>query len=214
MISHSHRLLRAASLLVLIVLPGVTPALAAQPVDFSREILPILSDNCFQCHGPDARARKAKLRLDTPDGALRKGSSIIVPGKSGDSELVRRILGGEDVNLMPPPKSNKKLTPAQIDILKRWIDDGARWGKHWAFEPPQRPAVPQLRNPKIDVRTPIDAFLFARLEKEGLAPSLEADRATLIRRLSLDLTGLPPTPAEVDAFLNDSRPDAYERLVD
>src|SRR5581483_5979401 len=152
--------------------------LAGEPrgIDFSRDVLPILSDNCFKCHGPDAKARKAKLRLDTQDGALRKDSPVIVPGKSEDSELVRRITSDEPGEVMPPVKSNKKLTVRQVETLKRWIDDGANWGRHWAFEAPRRPSVPRIRNTKYETRNPIDNFILARLEKEGLSPSPEADR--------------------------------------
>jgi hypothetical protein len=215
MISHPlHRLLRAASFLVLIVLPEGTQTRAAPPpVDFGREILPILSDNCFRCHGPDARARKAKLRLDTPDGALRKADPVIVAGKSADSELVRRIASTEAAEVMPPPKSNRKLSPRQIELLRRWIDEGAGWGKHWALERPQRIALPLVRDSHWP-RNAIDAFVLARLEAEGLRPSPEAAKETLIRRVTLDLTGLPPTPEEVDAFLADAAPGAYEKVVD
>ncbi len=186
------------------------PAYAADKVDFARDVLPILSDNCFHCHGPDEKARKGDLRLDTRDGAM----AAITPGKSGDSEAFRRLVTADASERMPPRKSNKTLTPAQVDTLKRWIDRGAAWGQHWAFVPPVHPPVPTLRTPRPAPRTPIDAFVFARLEREGLTPAPEADRERLIRRVTLDLTGLPPTPAEVDAFLADKSPDAYERVVD
>ena len=191
-------------------------ASAAEParLDFNRDIQPILSDNCYQCHGPDAQARQANLRLDTKEGALRTADPVLVPGKSGDSELIRRVTSTDAGTVMPPPKSKRKLTPAQIGLLKRWVDQGAPWGKHWAFEAPRRPDVPEIRNPKPEIRNPIDAFILARLGREGLAPSPEAPKEILIRRLTLDLTGLPPTPQEVDAFLTDSAPDAYERVVD
>jgi hypothetical protein len=210
-----NRLLRAASSLVLIaLLAGWAPAGGPRPVvDFGRDILPILSDNCFRCHGPDARARKAGLRLDTPEGALRKADPVIVPGKSAASELVRRIASTSAEVVMPPPKSNRKLSPRQIELLRQWIDQGARWGRHWALEKPGRPALPRLRDGTWP-RNAIDAFVLARLEADGLKPSPEAARETLIRRVTLDLTGLPPTPEEVDNFLADRSPDAYERLVD
>jgi hypothetical protein len=195
------------------MLSGSRPAGAAEPVDFRRDIQPILSDNCFLCHGPDSKTRKADLRLDVKDGALRKADPVIVPGKSGESELIARITCTEPDELMPPRKSGKALTPHQIELLKTWIDQGASWSKHWAFESPHRttpPAVKQHGWPK----NAIDAFVLARLEAEKLAPSSEAERTKLIRRVSLDLTGLPPTPAEVDAFLADPAPDAYDRLVD
>jgi mono/diheme cytochrome c family protein len=179
------------------------PARAAEAVSFSRDILPILSDNCFACHGPDEQARKSGLRLDTHDGALGKGKSgelAIVPRDSARSEVIRRLLTTDVDDVMPPPKSNRHLTPAQVELVRRWIDQGATWGKHWAFEPPVRPPVPPTRNSKLETRNSIDAFVQARLVKEGLTPSPEASPATLIRRVTLDLTGLPPTPEEVAAF--------------
>ena len=203
---------RSALLAVLFSLLGPGAASAAppaKPVHFSREILPILSDACFQCHGPDAKARKADLRLDTKDGA----ASVITPGKSGDSELIRRITSTDPGEVMPPKKSNRKLTPRQVGLLKRWIDEGGQWGKHWAFEKPQRPELPAVKD-RSWPRNPIDHFVLARLETEGLKPSPEATKEALIRRVTLDLTGLPPTPEEVDAFLKDSSPDAYEKVVD
>src|SRR5947208_1774096 len=141
--------------------------LSAQEPNFSRDVLPILSNHCFQCHGPDAKARKAELRLDTADGALRADEPVIVPGKSSDSELVRRIAHGDTKKRMPPPQANKPLSAAQIDILKRWIDAGAKWGRHWAFEPPRRPPLPAVRNAAW-VRNPIDHFVLARLEAEKM----------------------------------------------
>ncbi|MBI3880884.1 MAG: PSD1 domain-containing protein [Verrucomicrobia bacterium] len=192
-----------------------TRAAAPKPeINFSRDILPVLSDNCFHCHGPDEKAREAKLRLDKQEDALRTKDPIIIPGKSAKSELVRRITTKDADDVMPPPKSNRKLTPAQIELLKRWVEEGAKWGKHWAYEVPQRPAVPPIRHSSFVIRNPIDNFIFARLEREGLKPSPEAPKETLIRRITLDLTGLPPTPEEVDAFLADKSPDAYERIVD
>ncbi len=210
-----NRLLRAASPLVLIaLLAGVAPARDPRPaVDFGRDILPILSDNCFRCHGPDAKARKAGLRLDTPEGALRKADPVIVPGQSAASELVHRVASTDTEVVMPPPKSNRKLSPRQIALLRQWIDEGAPWGRHWALEKPVRPAPPRVREENWP-RNAIDAFVLARLEAEGLRPSPEAPRETLIRRLTLDLTGLPPTPEEVQHFLADRSPNAYERLVD
>jgi len=202
-------------LLSLIALVVFLPACIAQEkVDFARDVLPILSDNCFQCHGPDEKARKADLRLDQKDDALRKDSPIIVPGKSAASELVKRIESADPTQLMPPPRSNKKLKPAQIALLKNWIEAGAPWGQHWSFTAPKRPTVPEVRNSKFVIRNEIDRFIFARLEKEGLTPSPEADKERLIRRVTLDLTGLPPTLEEVDAFLKDDSPRAYEKVVD
>lgn len=186
------------------------------PIDFNRDVRPILSENCFVCHGPDEAQRKAKLRLDTRDGALAKlrgGGHAVVPGKLAASELVRRILTDDASERMPPPKTNKKLTAKQIDILKAWIEQDATYSQHWAFVTAKRPALPNVKNAKWE-RNVIDRFILARLEKEGLAPAPDADRTMLIRRLALDLTGLPPTLSEIDAFVNDKRPDAYERAVE
>jgi hypothetical protein len=205
----SARTLGAIPLLTLILCGNCRGADAAPPVRFSRDVLPILSQNCFQCHGPDEKARKAKLRLDTAEGA----AAVIKPGKSDQSELIRRINADADDERMPPPRTNRRLTSAQKDVLRRWVEGGAAWGKHWAYETPVRPPLPPVKNGAW-ARNAIDFFILARLEKEGLAPSREAARETLIRRVTLDLTGLPPTPAEVDAFLADTSPDAYEKLVD
>jgi hypothetical protein len=187
---------------------------AVAEVDFSRDILPILSDKCYHCHGPDAKARKAKLRFDTKEGAfrLRKGKSVVVPGNSAASELVRRITAGDDER-MPPPESNRTLTQKQIDLLRKWVDEGAKWGRHWAFEPPRRPPVPR---PRLQgwTHNDLDAFVLARLEKEGLRPAPEAPRTAWLRRVTLDLTGLPPTLVETDAFLADQSANAYEKVVD
>ncbi|MFM9963895.1 MAG: PSD1 and planctomycete cytochrome C domain-containing protein [Planctomycetaceae bacterium] len=187
---------------------------AAEPPNFSRDILPILSDNCFACHGPDAKSREADLRLDQQESALRTEKPIIRPGQSGDSELMKRILTADSEAVMPPPKSGRKLTAPQKEMLKSWIDSGAKWGKHWAFEPIRRPAIPSIENQKSKIKNPIDAFVLARLEKVGLAPSPEAAKHTLLRRVTLDLTGLPPTLEELDAFVADQSPDAYEAVVD
>ena len=178
-------------------------------VEYARDILPILSDACYHCHGPDEQARKARLRLDTREGAFRTRSkrTVIVPGKTAESELIKRITSDDETEVMPPPESNRKLTGKQIELLKRWVEEGAKWGGHWAFVPPRRATVP-------DARSAIDHFVLERLKEEGLELSPEAPRETLIRRVTLDLTGLPPTPAEVDAFLADQSPDAYEKLVD
>ncbi len=193
------------------LLVGHAAASTLPKVDFSREILPVLSDNCYYCHGPDPSHRKADLRIDTQEGAYE----VIVPGRSDESDLIARILAEDPEDRMPPLKAHKVLTPDQIALLKRWIDEGAEWGEHWSFRPIARaepPAVPPTDG--APVRNPIDAFVQARLAAEGLPPSPEADRRTLLRRVTLDLTGLPPTPAEMDAFLADSSPDAYERAVD
>ncbi len=203
-------------LLLLAVALGPASRLNAADVSFARDVLPILSDHCFACHGPDAKARKAELRLDVKESALRTEDPVIVPGKSGDSELVRRVSSTDPDEQMPPPRFKKPLSPAEVGTLKRWIDQGAAWGKHWSLEKPVRPEPPRSRDRQgaAWVRNPIDAFVLARLEREGLKPSPEADKLTLIRRVTLDLTGLPPTPEEVDAFLRDDAPDAYEKVVD
>jgi len=185
-------------------------------LDFNRDIRPILSDNCYACHGPDAEKRKASLRLDLKDGALaplKSGETAIVPGELAKSGLIARITTQDEDDLMPPAKSGKQLTPNQIDLLKRWIAQGAEWKEHWSFIKPERPPVPAAKNQRWP-RNPIDAFILARLDKEKLRPAKEADKATLIRRVTFDLTGLPPTLEEVDAFLADTKPEAYERLVD
>jgi hypothetical protein len=199
-----------ATVFVLLALARV--GRASEPaVDFDRQIRPILSDNCYACHGPDDKQRKAKLRLDTRQGAF-KDKSIIVPGQASESELIARV-GAEDAERrMPPAKTGKRLTSGQIDLLRRWIDQGAVWTSHWSFVRPQRPALPAVKR-EAWVRNAIDDFVLARLEREGMEPSTEADRTTLIRRVTLDLTGLPPTLAEVDAFLADRSLDAYEAVV-
>ncbi len=181
-------------------------------VDFNREIRPILADTCFACHGPDENQRQAKLRLDTKEGAFAK-PGVIAPGNAAQSRLIRRIASKDSDAVMPPPSSGHKLSDRQIELLRRWIDEGAQWNEHWAYVAPKRPEVPKVNNAGW-VRNSIDAFILARLEKEGLKPSPEADKATLLRRVHLDLTGLPPTPADVDAFLADRSPDAYEKAVD
>jgi len=185
------------------------PARAAEAVDFSRDVLPILSDNCFFCHGPDEKARQAKLRLDTKEGALRTKDPILVPGKSAESELVKRIVSHDAEEVMPPAKSNRKLTAKQIDTLKRWVDEGAKWGQPWALTSLKKPAVPSG-----DSKDPIDRFMRERVAKEGLKPSPEATREMWLRRVTLDLTGLPPTPKEIDEFLKDTSADAYAKVVD
>jgi hypothetical protein len=181
-------------------------------VDFDRQILPILSDNCFACHGPDKNKRKAELRLDVREDALTH-EGVIVPGNAAKSELIARVTSNDPEFRMPPPKTGKRLTSPQLELLRSWIDAGAKYSRHWAFVTPARPALPRVAD-RAWPRNPIDYFILERLEREGLRPSAETDRTTLIRRVTLDLTGLPPTPAEVDAFLADRGADAYERLVD
>jgi hypothetical protein len=186
-------------------------AAAERKLEYNRDIRPILAENCFACHGPDSAARKADLRLDRREDALK--AEVIVPGKPDDSPLVDRIFADKPGRMMPPKKSLKKLTPAQKETLKHWIAQGAEYQPHWSFIAPKRPQPPAVKKAGW-VRNPLDNFILAELEKHGLAPAPEADRRTLARRLSLDLTGLPPTPAEVEAFVKDTAPDAYERYVD
>src|SRR6266849_3856948 len=192
---------------------------AAKPdgrVDYNRDIRPVLSNNCFKCHGPDPKERQAGLRLDVRSEALKpaeSGRKAIVPGNPSASVLVRRINSTKQDFVMPPPDSNKKLTPAEKELLAQWIEQGAEYQSLWSFVPPTRPGLPRVTQADWP-RNAIDYFILTRLEAEGLRPSPEADRTTLIRRLSLDLTGLPPTPAEVDAFVADSSPHAYEKVVD
>ncbi len=187
------------------------------PIDYNRQIRPLLADNCFACHGADAKQRKKSLRLDTAKGAyavLDSGEGhAVVPGKPDESEIISRITTTDDALQMPPPDSGKTLTKAQVELLRRWIAEGGKYAEHWAFLKPQRPELPEVKN-KEWVKNPIDRFILARLEAEGLQPSPEADKNTLIRRFTFDLTGLPPTVAEVDAFLADKSSDAYEKLVD
>ena len=189
----------------LLVLGPATVQAATPAVSYNRDIRPILSDNCFACHGPDAGNRKAELRLDVRADAVAAGS--IVPGKPAQSPLIARITSTDPDEIMPPPEAHKKLDAKQKDLLARWIAAGAEYQNHWAYEKPVKPAVPAGT-------TAIDHLVRQRLASIGLAPAAEADRQTLIRRLSFDLLGLPPTPEEVDAFVNDRSPDAYEKVVE
>ena len=190
---------------------------APATVEFNRDIRPIFSDKCFTCHGPDKANRVTELRFDTEAGAkitLSEGRQSVVAGDAGKSELFRRIASNDDAVRMPPAAmGHAKLSDTEIDLIRRWIEQGAKWEGHWAFIPPKRPEFPPVKSKKWP-RNPIDTLVLHRLEREGLAPAPEADKATLIRRLSLDLTGLPPTPPEVDAFLSDGSPKAYEKVVD
>jgi mono/diheme cytochrome c family protein len=202
------------------------PAAAAAdpPVDYLKDVKPLLAKNCFQCHG--AKAHKGGLRVDTLKALLAGGDTgpAIVAGKSGESLLIAAVSGVEGVTRMPLKKT--PLSAAQVTTLKAWIDagatvpaddppdDGKQGAIHWAFVPPTRPDLPAIRNPQSAIRNPIDRFVLAKLQAVELTPAPEADRVTLIRRVSLDLTGLPPSPDEVIAFVTDTRPDAYERLID
>jgi hypothetical protein len=212
---------------------------ASLPVQYNRDIRPILSANCFPCHGPDRNKRQANLRLDLREEALARG--VIVPGKADLSRLVARVFASAPGLLMPPVASHKQLKPEQKGLLRRWIAEGAKYEAHWSFISPQRPGVPAVgkngrmgegengrdrsgrpfsHSPTLPfdaahwVRNPIDAFILARLQEKGLKPSPEADRRTLLRRVYLDLIGIPPTPEEVRAFLEDRSPDAYEKVAD
>ncbi len=178
---------------------------SAPPISYGKDVRPILAENCFNCHGQDVNRRKADLRLDTQDG--QRAGKVVVPSQPDESELVRRILSADSQEVMPPPKSNRKLTNEQKEILRRWVAEGAKFEGHWAFIAPIRPAVPQVKG----VTQPVDAFIRQRLLAAKLAPAPEADRATLLRRVTLDLTGLPPKPEELDAYLNDHSPNAYEK---
>jgi mono/diheme cytochrome c family protein len=184
--------------------------------DFNRAIRPILSENCFKCHGPDEGARKANLRFDVRSDALKpakSGGIAIVPGAAEKSELVARVSAKDPAKRMPPASTGKKLKPEQIQSLKEWVNGGAHYAEHWAYVKPARPELPQVQD-RAWGHNEVDRFILARLEREKLKPAPAADRYTLIRRVALDLTGLPTTPEEADAFVKDSRPDAYERLVD
>ncbi len=207
---------RTVSVLLLAVAFAVQCAFAAEPaarkIDFDREIRPILSDNCFTCHGPDEKNRMAGLRLDIQDGGAYS-RNILVAGSSKTSLLYARISNPDQRRRMPPPTSGHTLSAAQIELIRQWIDQGAKWETHWAFVAPKRPPVPEVRD-KTWVKNPIDRFVLAKLESEGLKPSPEASKAILLRRVTYDLTGLPPTIAELNSFLADKSPDAYEKRVD
>ena len=182
---------------------------AWEPVRYNRDVRPILSENCFECHGPDAAKRKADLRLDA--GAL--GQAVVVPGQPEASELFQRITHADPEERMPPVDSSRALTSSDIETLRAWISQGAKWESHWAFNPPRQPTTPPAKNSAWP-RGAIDRFILAKLERAGLKPSPAADRETLLRRVAFDLTGLPPSPAEIDAFLADTSPRAYEAVVD
>ena len=194
------------SLLFCLALPA-----AGFAVDFNRDVRPVLAQHCFKCHGMDDQGRKGKLRLDLRDAAIGKGKSgelAVVPGKPDASEVIKRVFSTDEDEVMPPPHTKSVLPESAKNILKLWIAEGAPYEAHWAYVPPKQAVLP------LAGVHPIDAFILDRLKKEGLKPSAEADRFTLVRRVYLDLTGLPPTSAEADAFVNDKAPDAYDKLVD
>src|SRR5688572_20867168 len=185
------------------------------PPTFNRDIRPIMSDTCFRCHGPDSVARKANLRLDIREEAtrpMRSGRIPIVPGDPGNSEIVTRIFA-EGANVMPPRSAHKDLTQVQKDTIRRWVSEGAVYEGHWAYQPVKRPSVPTIAD-ATRLRNPIDHFIQGRLRREGLTPASEADKRTLLRRVTLDLTGLLPTSDDMRAFLADTAADAYDRVVD
>ncbi len=212
----NYRQLLGGLLTTFFALSFAANAASTRKLEFNNDVRPILSQNCFACHGADSAARKGDLRLDRFDDATapRKDSvPAIVPGKPDASGLVRRILATDEDDLMPPPKTHKVLSPEQKQVLKNWIANGAQYQAHWSLIAPVRSPLPKIRNQKW-ARNPIDNFILARVEREGLKPANEADRRTLARRASLDLTGLPPKPEEVEAFVNDKSRDAYEKFVD
>ncbi|MBA3700764.1 MAG: DUF1553 domain-containing protein [Planctomycetes bacterium] len=206
----THSRLTLATALVALC-GSLSAAVQTRDVDYGRDIRPILSENCFYCHGQDASHRKGKLRLDTLDG--QRAKDAVIPGKPNDSELIKRILTKDPDEQMPPPDSHRHLTDAQRELLRKWITQGAPFDGHWAFTAPVRPEEPKNRSATW-ARNPIDRFVAAKLDGYDLFPSVAADKETLIRRVSLDLTGLPPEPAEIDAFLADMAPNAYEKVVD
>ncbi|MCA9438971.1 MAG: DUF1549 domain-containing protein, partial [Candidatus Omnitrophica bacterium] len=185
-------------------------------IDFRKQIRPILSNKCFLCHGPDEHNRKAGLRLDLKEhafAALKSGKHAIVPGDLDASLVYHRLTTSDESDRMPPADFDKPLTQEEIDLIVRWIDEGAHWEQHWAFVPPKRPDLPETSLTDW-AKNPIDHFVLAKLEENGLEPTQEGDKRSLIRRLYLDLTGIPPTPQELHLFLEDTSPDAYEKAVD
>jgi len=198
-----------------VLLPLCSQGQSQDKIEFNRDVRPILAANCFECHGFDANTRKADMRLDTAEGAFadHDGLTAVKPGDLTASELWSRIISTDHEVVMPPPESKKILTSEQKDILRRWIEQGASYQKHWAFEPPKSAEVPSVSNASW-VRNPVDAFILSKLEQQNLAPQREADRETLIRRVAFTVTGLPPKIGEVDEYLSDTSSDAYEKMVD
>ncbi|HEY6563570.1 MAG TPA: DUF1549 domain-containing protein, partial [Pirellulaceae bacterium] len=202
-------LIRICAAVVSFCLPLVLAG-ASGPT-FNRDIRPILAENCYACHGPDAKSRKADLRLDVREEAI--DLSAITPGAPDDSELIARIESHDPEYQMPPPDSRNQLTRAQKELLREWIREGAEYQVHWSHSPPSRPSLPEVTDPSW-VRNPIDSFIAAGHSTHGLAPVEEADRATLLRRVSLDLIGLPPTESELTAFEIDVSELAYEAVIE
>jgi mono/diheme cytochrome c family protein len=214
----SQELSKRMALIAVLVAAGAT-AQAAEArkgaVEFNRDIRPLLSEYCTACHGPDTAARKADMRLDTKAGLFKETKSegpVVKPGNPKDSALWQRMITTDEDDVMPPKKSNKVMKPEEKELIRQWILEGAKWQDHWAFIAPERPEAPKVKNTKW-VKNPIDAFVLAKLDEKGLKPADEADKRTLARRVTLDLTGLPPTPDEVEAFVKDKSKDAYEKLV-
>jgi hypothetical protein len=213
--------LRVAGIAAVVLSVGWSASTSAADVttdrlDFGRDVRAILSNNCFKCHGPDEKQRQGGLRLDTRDGAtakLESGKTGIAPGKWSDSEIISRLVTDNADLKMPPPSSGKRVSDEQIVTLKRWINEGAEYKPHWSFVTPARPELPQVSDESW-VKNPIDRFVLAKLDRVGLKPSPPADKVTLIRRVTFDLTGLPPTPAQVDAFVADQSPEAYDKLIE
>ncbi len=207
--------------MIVLVFAGITACAGFAPAEENRigyrhDILPILSDRCFKCHGPDSASRQAGLRLDLPDAAtaeLDSGVKAIVPGKPAESALVERIMSKDPDEMMPPPNSGKILSDAERALLRRWIEQGAKYEKHWAFVAPVRPRVPEVKHRDL-VRNPIDGFVLARLDAEGIEPAPRASKERLIRRLYFDLIGLPPSLPEIDAFLADDVARRLRKIVD
>jgi hypothetical protein len=206
---------RKCSLLFATYLLANSSAFAVEPVDFNRDIRPLLSNNCLICHGPDEEERAADLRLDTQSGSREDlgGHSAVVPGDPDSSEMLVRILSDDEYDTMPPEGKGRRFTPAEVDLIRRWIQEGASYAKHWSYEKPVRSPIPEVSDGDWP-RNAIDAFILSRLDQEGLKPSPEADRLTLARRLSIDLIGLPPTWEEAEAFAADTSDHAYESYVD
>ena len=197
------------AVIAVFVLLGATFA-AAEEIDFTRNVRPILSENCFHCHGPDPKARKGKLQLDEEQDVKRDrdGYAVVVPGESETSELYLRLVSHDPDDVMPPPDSNRTLTKTEIETVKQWIDQGGKWGEHWSFTSVKRPEV------YPDAGHPIDALVSQVHEEETITPTERAGKRTLIRRASLDLTGLPPTTDRIESFVNDSSPEAWEKAID
>ena len=196
--------------------PPVSLTMADDHVDFGRDIRPMLAEKCFSCHGLDEENRETDLRMDTKDGLyveLDSGEFAVVPGDSLNSAIYARLVTDDEDERMPPIDAKKDVSADEIDLIKRWIDQGAPWQQHWSLVAPVRPPLPKVSDASWP-RNDIDYFVLARLDQEGLKPSLAADKVTLIRRVTFDLTGLPPTPVEIDEFLADDSDQAFEKVVD